>query len=433
MNPEADPGLPVAAVEITLRGHPGVTAADLHAWEILDAAEWTERPGAVGYAASYDPTALLALRGRVQIELTCGGAVERLEGTISATYQRGGPLVFRRDTRTQTRPFAWQCSKAAADFDRSLVAALREPGSVGRVTLTPLPGAEVPPGALVLVGMPIGHQGDLAPRALDALLGADVILAEDTRVAEKALRWRGVFAPVESCHEHNERGRVPGVLARLERGQRVALVTDAGMPLVSDPGYSLVQAAVEAGGHVTAVPGPSATLLALVLSGLPTARFRFTGFPPRKAGERKRFAQAALESDETSVFFESAHRVREFVADLAEAAPERRMALCKDLTKRTEKVTRGTCAEVAESLAVEAEPRGEFTVVVAPRPESASQDGDEATKGDGAGLGIEAFVKALLAEGCPTAPIAKAWHRLAGIPRDEAYARVQVLAGKGPK
>ena len=428
----ADALPPPAPVEITFRGHPGVAATDLHQWEISDAAEWPAEAGTLGYAAVYHPAALLTLRGRVSIRVVSGDAEERLEATICATYQRGNPLVFRRDTRTASRPLAWQSSKAAADFDRRLVEALRRPGSVGRLTITPLAGEAVPSGSLTLVGMPIGHQGDLSPRALDALLGADVILAEDTRVAEKALRWRGVFAPLASCHEHNERGRVTEVVARLQQGQRVALITDAGMPLVSDPGYHLVQAAVDNGANVTAVPGPSAVLLALVLSGLPSARFRFAGFPPRKSGERRRVLQTALAREETSVFFEASHRVREFVADLAELAPDRAVALCKDLTKRTEEVFRGTSAEVAAALEG-SEPRGEFTVVVAPQSvEPATVDRAEGAT-SGTNLEVEAFIKGLLAEGCPTAPIAKAWHRLAGIPRDEAYARVQVLAGKAPK
>lgn len=430
MTPDPQPAAPPSPVEITFHGHPEVTATDLQTWEISDGSDWTARPGLLGHAAAYDPAALLGLRGRVLVGVTCGERTEALEATICSTYPRGGPLVFRRDTRTMSRPFAWQSSKAAADFDRSLVAALREPGSAGRVTLTPLPGAEVPPGSLTLVGMPIGHQGDLSPRALDALLGADVILAEDTRVAEKALRWRGVFAPVESCHEHNERGRVPAVVGRLAKGQRVALVTDAGMPLVSDPGYPLVQAALDAGAHVGAIPGPSAALLALVLSGLPPARFRFVGFPPRKAGERRRFLRAALDSEDTLLFFEAAHRIKDCVADLDALDPARRLALCKDLTKRTEEVVRGTSAEVAATLTGE-EPRGEFTVVVAPRPEKAAPP--EAGAENAGGVGLEAFIKGLLAEGCPTAPIAKAWHRLAGIPRDEAYARVQLWAGKTAK
>lgn len=414
-----------APVIVTFRGHPEVSATDLQAWEILDTPEWTGRPGALGFAASYDPAALGRLRGRVTVEIAAGGMMDRLEATVAASYQRGGPLVFRRDTRTLSRPFAWQSSKAAADLDRRLVERLRLPETEARVTITALETGEIPAGSLTVVGMPIGHQADLAPRALEAFASADLILAEDTRAAEKALRWRGVTTPVASCHEHNERQRVPEVVRRLEQGQRLALVSDAGMPLVSDPGYHLVQAALRCGGHVTVVPGPSAVMVALILSGLPSAKFKFLGFAPRRSGERKTFLEALAGSEETAVVFESAHRIDAFLEDLRAVLPDREMALCKDLTKRTERVLRGSSARVQAEFAAGNDHDGEFTVVIAPNP-AETQAGVTSEQDPG----IENFIVGLLKENCPTAPIAKAWHRLTGIPRDEAYARLQILAGR---
>jgi 16S rRNA (cytidine1402-2'-O)-methyltransferase len=425
--PAPDPAPPAAVIQFT--GHPGLRATDARAWEILDTDEWVEKPGAIGYAPQYDPAALLALRGRVRVEIQVGLHTDVVEATVSPEYTRGGPLVFRRDTRSQARPFASQSSKAAVDLHPDLLGALRSPGGRGRITLTPIAGSGIVPGSLVLVAMPIGHQGDLPPRALDALLAADLILAEDTRVTERALRWRGIRNPIASCHEHNERHRATEVVQRLGGGQRIVLVSDAGTPLVSDPGYPILQAALQAGAHVTAIPGPSAVMLALVLSGLPVASFRFAGFAPRRPAELVPFLATTLDSDDTSVVFESAHRIETFLGELAAQAPDRPVALCKDLTKRTEQVLRGTASAVAAAFRTLDDPGGEYTVVLAPRPaRPADTAPTSSTEGGPGGGNLESFLALLVAEGCPTAPIVKAWRKFAGIPRDEAYARVQQLA-----
>lgn len=224
-------------------------------------------------------------------------------------------------------------------------------------------------GLLVLAGTPIGDPADAPPRLAAELAAADVVAAEDTRRLHRLTRELGVSPPgrVVSYFEANEAARTPDLVARLLEGARVLLVTDAGMPSVSDPGYRLVAAAVEAGIRVTAVPGPSAVLTALALSGLPVDRFCFEGFPPRKAGERARTLAANAAEPRTMVYFEAPHRLAETLAAMAEAfGADRPAAVCRELTKTYEEVKRGTLAELARW----AEPgvRGEITVVVAGAP-----------------------------------------------------------------
>jgi 16S rRNA (cytidine1402-2'-O)-methyltransferase len=221
-------------------------------------------------------------------------------------------------------------------------------------------------GTLVLAATPIGDPRDAAPRLGEELATADVIAAEDTRRLKRLLAALEVTPTgrVLSYHEHNEASRTPELVERLAAGDRVVVVTDAGMPSVSDPGYRLVAAAVEAGIRVTCVPGPSAVLMALAVSGLPVDRFAFDGFLPRKAGERARVLAEAAQERRTLVYFEAPHRLAETLAAMAEAfGPTRRAAVCRELTKTYEEVRRGTLAELAEWAAEGA--RGEITVVVA--------------------------------------------------------------------
>ncbi|WP_212914821.1 16S rRNA (cytidine(1402)-2'-O)-methyltransferase [Streptomyces sp. TS71-3] len=219
---------------------------------------------------------------------------------------------------------------------------------------------------LVLAGTPIGDVEDAPPRLAAELAGADVVAAEDTRRLRRLGQALGVrpTGRVVSYFEGNEAARTPELVAALADGARVLLVTDAGMPSVSDPGYRLVAAAVEQGIRVTAVPGPSAVLTALALSGLPVDRFCFEGFLPRKPGERRvRLAEAARER-RTQVYFESPRRLDASLAAMAEAfGAERRAAVCRELTKTYEEVRRGTLAELAAWAAEGV--RGEITVVVA--------------------------------------------------------------------
>jgi len=221
-------------------------------------------------------------------------------------------------------------------------------------------------GVVVLAATPIGRVGDAPPRLAEELATADVIAAEDTRRLARLLRDLGVTpsGTVLSYHEHNEASRTAELVERLDAGERVVLVTDAGMPSVSDPGYRLVRAAVAAGHHVTAVPGPSAVLTALAVSGLPVDRFCFEGFLPRRPGERRRALAQLSGERRTMVFFEAPHRLAESLTDLAGAfGPDRSAAVCRELTKTYEEVRRGPLSELAAWA--EDGVRGEVTVVVA--------------------------------------------------------------------
>ena len=221
-------------------------------------------------------------------------------------------------------------------------------------------------GVVVLAATPIGRVGDAPPRLSEELATADVIAAEDTRRLARLLRDLGVTpsGTVLSYHEHNEASRTDELVERLDAGERVVLVTDAGMPSVSDPGYRLVRAAVAAGHHVTAVPGPSAVLTALAVSGLPVDRFCFEGFLPRRPGERRRALAELSGERRTMVFFEAPHRLAESLTDLAGAfGPDRSAAVCRELTKTYEEVRRGPLSDLASWA--EDGVRGEVTVVVA--------------------------------------------------------------------
>jgi 16S rRNA (cytidine1402-2'-O)-methyltransferase len=229
--------------------------------------------------------------------------------------------------------------------------------------------AAVPSGLLVLAGTPIGDPADASPRLVAELAGADVVAAEDTRRLRRLARDLGVEVPgrVLSYFDQNESARTPELVEALLGGARVLLVTDAGMPSVSDPGYRLVAAAVAAGVRVTAVPGPSAVLTALALSGLPVDRFCFEGFLPRKAGERARRLAELAGEPRTTVFFEAPHRLAASLSAMAEAlGADRPAAVCRELTKTYEEVRRGPLRELAAWAA--AGVRGEVTVVVAGAP-----------------------------------------------------------------
>jgi 16S rRNA (cytidine1402-2'-O)-methyltransferase len=234
-----------------------------------------------------------------------------------------------------------------------------------------------PAGVLVLAATPIGQAADAPARLVTELAEADLIAAEDTRRLARLAGELGVEVKgrVTSYFEGNEAARTPGLVERLVGGARVVLVTDAGMPSVSDPGYRLVAAAVEAGVRVTAVPGPSAVLTALAVSGLPVDRFCFEGFLPRKAGERARRLAGLAGEERTMVFFEAPHRTGAALTALAAAfGDERPAVVCRELTKTHEEVRRGALADLAAWAG--AGMRGEVTIVVAGTTTSASVDGD---------------------------------------------------------
>ena len=272
---------------------------------------------------------------------------------------------------------------------------------------------------LVLAGTPIGRPDDASPRLAAELARADVVAAEDTRRLKRLTTDLGVVVTgqVVSYFEGNEQRRTPGLLEDLLAGKRVLLVTDAGMPSVSDPGYRLVAAAVEAGVRVTAVPGPSAVVTALAVSGLPVDRFCFEGFLPRKAGERSRRLADLAAEQRTLVFFEAPHRTEAALAAMAQAwGDDRPAAVCRELTKTYEEVRRGPLAELvtwaAEGI------RGEVTIVVAGAPPAAAISTDEDS--------LRAAVREREDEGMSRKDAILDVARLAGLPKREVYQAVHV-------
>lgn len=235
-------------------------------------------------------------------------------------------------------------------------------------------------GRLVLVGTPIGNLGDLAPRAIEVLAGADLVCCEDTRRTGRLLEHAGIRArALKVANEHTEAGLAAEVAERVGRGEVVAVVSDAGMPGISDPGERLVAAVAAAGGAIEVVPGPSSALAGLVASGLPTGRFAFEGFLPRKGSGRTARLAAVAAEERTTVLFEAPHRLVRTLEDLAGACgPDRRIAIARELTKLHEEHWRGTLAE-ALARALASEPRGEHVLVLAGAPAPAEVD-DEAIR-----------------------------------------------------
>jgi len=245
-------------------------------------------------------------------------------------------------------------------------------------------------GTLSIVGTPIGNLEDLSPRAARALATADIIACEDTRVTRTLLQRVAegkARARLVSMHAQNEQKRVPELVRAIAGGARIALVTDAGMPGLSDPGYRLIAACREAGLRVEVVPGPSAVPAALVASGLPTARFVFDGFLPRTGAARRRRLEALASEPRTVVVFESPHRLAESLADMAKIFGPRRAAIARELTKIHEEVVRGTLDELAERFAADGA-RGEITVVIEGAPDEGARPVDD-------GLLAEAVAEAI--------------------------------------
>ena len=204
---------------------------------------------------------------------------------------------------------------------------------------------------LSLVATPIGNRGDVSTRARETLAAASVVYAEDTRHTGRLLQHLGLKVPLRSCHDHNERARAEEIVEHLRAGESVALVSDAGTPGVADPGHRVVRAVIEAGLEVTMVPGPSAVVMAVVLSGFATDRFVFDGWLPRKSGGLRRRIEELSAEERTVVVLESNHRLPKSLPVFAEVVPERRLAVCRELTKRHEEVRRGTPAELLEVYA----------------------------------------------------------------------------------
>jgi 16S rRNA (cytidine1402-2'-O)-methyltransferase len=245
---------------------------------------------------------------------------------------------------------------------------------------------------LYLVATPIGNLGDISIRALSVLARADLIAAEDTRHSKKLLSHFGIAGELTPYHEHNAAKERPRLLARLRAGASVALISDAGTPLISDPGYKLVREALDQGFTVTSIPGPSAAIAALTGSGLPTDTFLFAGFLPPKSGPRRSRLEALKSVPATLVFFETAPRLAKSLADMAEVLGAREAAIAKELTKLHETVTRGTLNRLAGELSLGDQSKGEFVVVVAPPIEDAAGVSDgEIVEQLNKALNVESF------------------------------------------
>lgn len=225
----------------------------------------------------------------------------------------------------------------------------------------------IPRGTVVLAATPIGNTGDASARLIALMEGADIVAAEDTRRLYALANRLGIRVPgrVVAYHDHNERDKADGLLDQVEQGATVLVVSDAGMPTINDPGLAIVRRAIERGLPVTCAPGPSAVLDALCLSGLPTDRFCYEGFLPRKHSERVQHLRALKSERRTIVFYETLHRIDESMADLLDVlGPNRKMALCRELTKDYEQIRRGTIDEIRQSV-VDDPPRGEMVLVIA--------------------------------------------------------------------
>jgi len=268
-------------------------------------------------------------------------------------------------------------------------------------------------GTLYVVGTPIGNLEDITLRALRLLREVCLIAAEDTRTARKLLARYGIATPVISYFEHNKLARLERVLAALEEGD-VALISEAGMPGVSDPGYELIRAALAASVEVVPIPGPSAVLTSLVVSGLPTDRFLYLGFLPRRQAERHKLLRSVAGEPGTLLLFEAPHRVQAALEDLRDVLGDRPLAVCRELTKLHEEVWRGTLASAVTHFAAHT-PRGEFTLVIGGAEKGGETDHWQAAQ-------VREAVALLVAEGVPQPAAIRAAARMSGWRKRDVYA-----------
>jgi len=273
---------------------------------------------------------------------------------------------------------------------------------------------------LYVTATPIGNASDLTLRALDVLRGADVVLCEDTRVTARLFAIYGLTTKLLAYHDHNAAEMRPRILERLAAGECVALVSDAGTPLISDPGYKLVREAVAAGHHVTTLPGASSVMAALTLAGLPTDRFFFAGFLSAKHEARLKELTELVGVPGTLVFLESAPRLAASLKDMAAALGSREAAVARELTKRFEEVRRGTLAELAAQYGKEGAPKGEIVVVVGPPAQAAPLCAHE----------IDAMIENALGRGSLKDAVAEVVS-VTGLPRREIYARALAISEGG--
>lgn len=274
-------------------------------------------------------------------------------------------------------------------------------------------------GVLYIVATPIGNLEDITHRALRVLREADLIACEDTRHTRRLLDHYGIDRPVISYHEHNEAARADDLAERLQAGGSIALVTDGGTPLISDPGYRAVHRAVEAGITVVSIPGPSAIVTALAGSGLPTDAFYFGGFLPARQGQRRRKLEQAKHLDCTLVFYEAPHRILEFLSDVEEILGARDLVICRELTKIHEEWVRGAAADLIKDFASRPSIKGEITVLVGKKREPHAPE-----------RSVEEALEAYLARGLSRMDAIKAVARERGVSKREIYAAVESVGDK---
>lgn len=409
-----------APVIIRGKGHPNIRASHANTFEMTpDTSVTTSGTCIIGIDADWDRSALLALRGLVDVTVRSGDISETVRARINPTFIPGDPLIIRKHPDPQPRSLCIGSEKGSAALNRGLIELLRQPDAEVEVVLEQVTEPGPADGVLFVVATPIGNAGDLSPRAEATLRGADLIVAEDTRTTRAML---GQGAPeMLSLHDHNERDRVERVLRRLEEGARVALVSEAGMPLISDPGFVLVRAAATQDYLISPVPGPDAVTTALAISGLPADDFRFIGFPPRKPGDRRKALAEHAGAPYTTVFLEAPQRLLDTLAALIEELGDRRVAVCRNMTKPGEEVVRGLASEVLAAFSARDMVRGEFTVVV-----------ERAAKIVEIGLDDQLLrmAKSLVEAGVPTKAISAALANATGASRRDMFKVVLGLKGE---
>jgi 16S rRNA (cytidine1402-2'-O)-methyltransferase len=283
----------------------------------------------------------------------------------------------------------------------------------------PLTAEEMPPG-LYLVPTPIGNLKDITLRALEVLAAADVIYCEDTRVTARLLERYGIRKPLKACHDHNEARVAKTIVEQVEGGKAIILASDAGTPLLSDPGFAVVREAIAHGVRIEALPGPSALLPGLQLSALPSDAFTFLGFLPQKKGERRKVLESVKQRRETLIAYESPHRIVEALQDIAEVLGRRTLSVSREISKLHEETLRGPPAAIALALADRASIKGEFVLVIGGAGEQQQASEEQ----------IEASIAAAMVDN-PAGKAAGLVARQLGLPREDVYARILKRRGRG--
>jgi 16S rRNA (cytidine1402-2'-O)-methyltransferase len=408
-------------VTIHAKGHPNIRATHEKSFE-LAAEETITQAGKciVGVSAAADTAALASLRGSIEITLVCNALQASVRARMNPLYLPGDALIVRRDQRAKGRTLAIAASHSSRDLDRALVTALQQPESTLEVVIQEV-GEERGPGALFVVGTPIGHCEDLVPRAARVLRSVDVVACEDTRTSQPILNRLGVTARRVSYHDHNETGRADELAELLRAGARLALISDAGMPGIADPGYRIIRRAHEIGAIVSVIPGPCAALLGIVASGFPTDAFTFAGFLPRAAKERTEALRRYSMSSHAVVVYEAPHRLEDTLTAVAEIYADRSIAVMRELTKPNEHILRGRAEDLLQTLRDGHYLRGEITIVLSGSPTNALSTHDTVPPW------LEPMCRALLEAGVSKSTIAVAIRQATGWPKRRGYAYVLTL------